>query len=68
MNFLSDEELHPIETNLFFGWICEELTEIYLKKVRKFSSLAYQNFSKDPWFIKQEPKRLARINKFKKLC
>ena len=67
-NNLTKENLHPIETNLFYGWVCEELAEIYLKNVTKFSSLAYQYLSKDLWHIKQEPKRLARMNKFKKLC
>lgn len=43
------------------GKVYEELAEIYLAKVKKFSALAYQDLSKDPWFVKLETKRLDKM-------
>lgn len=43
------------------GMIYEELTEIHLANVKKFSVLAYQDLSQDPWFVKLEPKRLEKM-------
>lgn len=43
------------------GMVYEELAEIHLANVKKFSALAYQDLSKDPWFIKLEPKRLEKM-------
>jgi len=43
------------------GMVYEELAEIHLANVKKFSTLAYQDLSKDPWFIKLEPKRLEKM-------
>lgn len=66
-NILKNKNLHPIEINLFYGWIYEELAELHLKKVMEFSPLAYQHLSKDPWHIKNVPARLARMQKLSKL-
>jgi tetratricopeptide (TPR) repeat protein len=43
------------------GLVYEELAEIHLAYAKKFSECAYHDLSKDPWFIKLEPKRLEKI-------
>ena len=55
------KELLPVAR----GPIYEEIAEIYLTKAKHFSTLAYQDLSKDPWFIKLEPKRLERLKNLK---
>lgn len=61
---LSKTEFGQKETKLFFyGWICEELAELYLNKAKKYSLLSYQNLSNDKYFLKQEKSRLARMEK-----
>jgi len=58
---------NPVEKNLFCGWLYEELAEIHLKKTNEFASLAYQYLSKDPWYSKQAPEKLAKLRSFKKI-
>ena len=48
------------------GMVYEELTEIFavkneLEAVKKFAFLAYQDLSKNAWFVKLEPQRLEKM-------
>jgi tetratricopeptide (TPR) repeat protein len=47
------------------GMVYEELAEIHLIKTKKYSSFAYSDLSKDPWFAKLEPKRLEKMKQLK---
>ena len=48
------------------GYVYEELGELYLvkkedKKRKRYFQLAFQELSKDPWFVKNKSQRLERI-------
>ena len=49
------------------GQVLEELSEIYLEKAKILSNAAYQDLSKDAWFIKLESKRIKRLNWLRKI-
>lgn len=53
--------------NLERGQVLEELSEIYLEKAKILSNAAYQELSKDAWFIKLEPNRIKRLNWLRKI-
>ncbi len=48
------------------GMVYEELTELFAEKnepvdMKKFAALAYQDLSKNEWFVKLEPHRLEKM-------
>lgn len=43
------------------GLVYEELAEIHLAHMKKYAVLAYQDLSKDPWYIKLMPERLEKM-------
>lgn len=49
------------------GPVYEELAEIYLAKSKVFAALAYDELSKDHWFVKLEPKRLKKMKRLKRI-
>jgi len=52
----------PIEViRVGSGVVYQELAEIYNAYTKKFAMLAYDDLSKDPWFIKLGPDRLKRM-------
>lgn len=55
------EELPEELLSVSRGMVFEELAEIHLVRMKKFAGLAYRDLSKNPWFVKLEPKRLEKM-------
>lgn len=47
------------------GLVYEELAENYMAKGKAFSRIAYDDLSKNEWFVKLEPDRLERLKQLK---
>lgn len=44
--------------------VYEELAEIHAAFVKKYAKDAYQDLSKNEWFVRLEPKRLEKMKRF----
>lgn len=70
---ISSKQLLPIElVHTGRGLVYEELAEIYSaqnnkEKTKKYSLLAYNDLSQDPWMKKLYPKRLERMKELSNL-